>query len=162
MKVFATVSVCFILLTSFVKPRFVDMEEELQNADFVGEVLVRSYGEKYMYYSRLATPTVIDSTVSNHVIAYANYTDGDLTNTWPNANDVVLMVASEYVSLFAEVQKDDYRFWSPYFTGSVAMFSFKAPFRKLPTEDEDTWGDKKGCWDGCLLKKEELVKWRRD
>jgi len=163
MKVSAAVFIGFILLTSFVKPRFVDIEEELSKATFVGEIVVRNYGKKYMYFSRLTTPKVVDSTACGGVIEYANYNGGYLTNTWPVVRDTVIAVMdSNSVSLFAQILKNDYRFWSPCFTGSIASFAFNAPFRKLDGEKENTWGDKKSTWDGVMLAKGELGRWRRD
>lgn len=163
MKIIVLALGCLLVLTSVVKPRLVDVEEELQKATFVGEIVALRYSGTHMYYHKISSPKTIDSTTCFGKVAYAGYDGGYLTATWPQPYDTVIAVMdSNRVSLFAQILKNDYRFWSPNFTGSIAYFNYNAPFRKLDGEKEDTYSDKKATWDGVMLEKGELGKWRRD
>ena len=152
LAIFATISL-------YAKPRFVQLEKELKNAKFIGLVIVDGYDNN----SNILFHFIEDSDTIK--IAFVNYKGPDGykfhnpdTNHWtgdfPFKKDTVLIVidTSNKVSLFARKLMTDYRFWSPYFTGSLALFEFSSPATKLATEKGlENFGKLNSCWDGCLL-----------
>jgi hypothetical protein len=154
----------FVTVSSYAKPRIVQFDKELKNAKFIGLVIVEGYDNNgnILFYSIEYTDTI--------KIAFANYKGPDgykfpdpdrnhWTGYWPFKKDTVLiLIDSLYkVSLFAKKIKTNYRFWSPYYTGSIALFEFSNPSMKLTTEKGlVNSGKLNSCWDGCLLPVNQL------
>lgn len=152
-----------LLLTNVsVKPRFIDIEKELEQAPIVTEVVITAYTDSTVAYTPVAalfSPGTLRFKKSYPMPKEPNQL---LTGCSPALGDTVLIVSDTTgrVSLFAEIIKDDYRFWSPYFTGSVAYFEYKAPFTHLEGRKEETHDDGSITgWDGCLLKRSLICKY---
>jgi hypothetical protein len=152
-----------LLLTNVsVKPRFIDIEKELNKAPIVTEAVINSYTDTTVAYTPLTdnfSPGALKFKKSYPMPKEANQL---LTGCSPAVGDTVLIVSDTTgrVSLFAEIIKDDYRFWSPYFTGSVAYFEYKAPFTHLEGRKEETHNNGSiSGWDGCLLKRSLIGKY---
>lgn len=79
------------------------------------------------------------------------------TALWPAVGEDVLVVVGTHgaVSLFAVQRGNTYRFWSPIETGSVAVFSCRAPAQPLPGSQIDSaiMGTDlaPASQDGCLM-----------
>lgn len=147
------------------KPRVVVLEKELINAAFVGLVVVDSYSNdgNILFHSLEYTDTLKKAFV-NHKGPDGYKFPNPGANYWtaylPFKMDTVLIVVDKEksVSLFARKINANYRFWSPYFTGSIALFYFSNQARKLPDQKERKTSlvNLGSCWDGCLLPIEKL------
>ena len=156
---FITLLLALFTVSASPKPRFVDIAAELKRAPIVTEAIISSYTDSTVAYTPL-TDNFSPGTLRFKRL-YPMPTDANqlLTGCSPTVGDTLLIVADTTgrVSLFAEIGKTDYRFWSPYFTGSVAHFLYTAPFTNITGRKEELRpnGDK-FCWDGCQLKKDLL------
>ncbi|UPT67574.1 MAG: hypothetical protein M0D57_02555 [Sphingobacteriales bacterium JAD_PAG50586_3] len=129
-----------LLANTSVKPRFIDIEKELNRAPIVAEVVIASYGDSTVNYTPLTDSFSPGALRMRKTFAMPKEANQLLTGCSPNVGDTVLIVSDTTgrVTLFAEIIKDEYRFWSPYFTGSVAFFEYKAPFTHLEGRKEET------------------------
>jgi|SRR5688572_20536003 len=147
---------CVLILHAtsvFAKPRTIYLDKELKEASLIEYVEILGYAD--------STLTVQPVGGKNKITVKANGVSASfgivevLTSYWPAKGEKVLVVigANGFVSLFATKQGEQYRFWSPFNTGSLAIFYFKKPALKLPDQkglSYDT-GEYETCWDGCLL-----------
>ena len=149
----------FATIGLYAKPRFVQFNKELKNAKFIGLVVVDGYNNT----GNILFHSIEYKDTTKTALAYYNGPDGykfpdpdtnHWTACWPFKKDTVLILIDSLnkVSLFAKKIKTDFRFWSPYYTGSVALFEFSNPATKLTTEKGlGNYGKLDSCWDGCLL-----------
>lgn len=149
-------------LSSPVKPRLVYLDEELSKSPLVIYARITEYKDGQIFFTPADSSQILHLECNENLLiqGYEPYTTG----YWPVPGDEVLIVAGKNggVSLFAVKQGTDYRFWSPGFTGSVAMFHFLPPARKLPgAEGLASSGKYETCWDGCLLPISELEAYGR-
>lgn len=181
MKQLAFVFLVVIIMPQQQRPRFVNLDKELLNAVYVDYVKITGYKDGTILFTpidgyegycsnkwmnddkKIFHPFDKDK---NFAAKGSYYKPGHefMTETWPLKGDSVLIVidTSARVSLFAKKQGDQYRFWSPRSTGSVAVFTFNPPTTKIPPLYEGQFDDKPGkCWDGCLLPIDSLVTYGR-
>ncbi len=154
-KLTLTLSALIISITTYcVKPRSVYLDKELSNALLVEYVEITNYTDSTIEFVTLDSNQVMTAK-SNGAVAQGELFDSHTTGYWPKKGDQVLIVVGQsgYVSLFAAIQNDHYRFWSPGFTGSTALFYFKEPAVKLTDNEgiENSNSTYQTCWDGCLL-----------
>jgi hypothetical protein len=161
---------CLLLTTTtFARPRGVLLDDELRYAKFVGTVVIDNYdGKGGIYFHSTDYKDTISKAFGNFYgtdgLIWSNPVKTELTTCTPFKKDTVLIVidTNNRVSLFAKILADKYRFWSPYFTGSLALFRFSYPAEILDKSLEvKELGQANGktylaCWDGCYLKKEYL------
>jgi hypothetical protein len=169
MKILLILTTCFIVYTSAikpVKPRAVDFEKEMTTAKFIGTVIIENYDEKGQFqFQSIEFKDTLKSAIVNGKFDYWAFDKAaDWSGHSPLVKDTVLIVldAGNKISLFAKLVGNEYRFWSPQYTVSSALFTFKAPAKRLNEvalhNDED---DLFSCWDGCLLDKEALSLYRK-
>lgn len=142
--------------------RFIDIETELKRAPIVTEVVITAYTDSTVLYNPTTDKFSPGALKFQKSYPKAKGDNPLLTGSSPAIGDTVLIVsdATGSVSLFAEIIKDDYRFWSPYFTGSVAYFKYRPPFTHLEGRKEETHDDGSITgWDGCLLKRSLIGKY---
>ena len=155
------------------EPRGVDLGAELQSAQLVEDVEIVEYTpEGLTFWLQGASdknPTRLarywgagDSKWVPNVAATLDFNQDILTGEWPPKGSRVLIVvdADNVISLFAWKKGSDYRFWSPWMTGSVAGFTCEPPARPLPKQADSVMGPNRG-WDGCLVRAAELATLRR-
>jgi hypothetical protein len=169
MKILLMLTTCFIVYTSAikpVKPRAVDFEKEMTKAKFIGTVIMGNYDTEghFQFQSTEFKDTVTLATVGGKFDYWALGETTDWSGHSPLMKDTVLIVldSTNKISLFAKLVGNEYRFWSPQYTVSSVLFTFKAPAKRLHEvalhNDED---DLFSCWDGCLLDKEQLNLYRK-
>ena len=171
MRTIIILSQIFFLSTSlFGRPRGVFLDDELRFAKFVGTVVIDRYDNQgTVYFHSIEYSDTITKALGQFYgedgFTFPNPDKNDLTACSPFKKDTVLIVinSSNRVSLFARLQADKYRFWSPYMTGSIALFRFSSPAEILNSDKEvknlnRTNKDQTyfACWDGCFLRKEYL------
>ena len=135
------------------KPRTIYLGRELKNASLIelGEII--GYTDSTIIFKLIVNDTIFNARTNgaNKVQQTKKYTTG----YWPLIGEKVLVVVGQngYISLFANKQGNNYRFWSPFYTGSTALFCFKSPATKLPdnTGLKENLKNYESCWDGCLL-----------
>lgn len=151
-----------LLINRTVESRYVDIERELKRAPIVTEVVITSYTDSTVLYNPTATNFSPGTLKFQKLYPMPKVANQLLTGCSPTVGDTVLIVSDTTgsVTLFAEIIKDEYRFWSPYFTGSVAYFKYHAPFTHLEGRKEETHPDGSITgWDGCLLKRSLIGKY---
>ena len=135
------------------KPRSVIVHKEIKNATVISWVEVLDYQRNELHYKPVEGVVVRPFKVKcpPHRISGS---EAPGTGYWPAKGEQVLLILDEdgAISLFAAKQGEDYRLWSPSFTGSLALFQFKAPAKRLPDCEgvEALEGELLTCWDGCL------------
>ena len=153
--------------------RGVDLKAELQSARLVAEVEIEEYTPEGLRF-RLQGSSDKNPALSARywgadnskwvpeVAATLDFNQNILTGEWPPRGSKVLIVvdADNVISLFAWKRGADYRFWSPWMTGSLAGFTCEPPARPLPKQADDFMGPNRG-WDGCLVPVAELETLRR-
>ena len=156
------------------KPRGVHLDRELASARLVTPARILAYEADGLRFQPLgrrvepmtATYSASDPTWNPQRLVPEVWppTDGIWTDAWPPVGAEVLVVIGEdgAVSLFAVRQGDEYRFWSPMMTGSVALFSCRPPARVLSAEaaiPHMTVGQdgQPAGWDGCLMPASAVV-----
>jgi len=170
--IFIFIQVFFFSTCVFGKPRPVFLDTQLKSAKFIGVVVIDSYdGEVNIYFHSIEYPDTIAKAFANFkgpggsIISPHAPGTLEMTGYWPYQKDTLLIVidSTSSVSLFAKVLSDRYRFWSPYFTGSIARFYFIPPAYALNPADERIGSFNKAdakayhsCWDGCYLNKQDL------
>ena len=140
-----------VLVIDFLAPpiwaasRGVDLQAELQSAQLVAEVEIEEYTPEGLTFRLQDNPRkplaarywgADDSKWVPNVAATLDFNQDILTGEWPPRGSKVLLVvdADKNISLFAWKQGSDYRFWSPWMTGSVAGFTCEPPTRPLPQQ----------------------------
>ncbi|MGB8195254.1 MAG: hypothetical protein WCF67_25180 [Chitinophagaceae bacterium] len=152
-------------ITLYAKPRTVQLNQELKNAKFIGLVTVDGYdGKGNILFHSIEYKDTIYAAIANYYgpdgFRLPGNDPDNWTGNWPFQRETVLIVVDSLnkVSLFAKKIRNDYRFWSPHFTGSIALFRFSGAARKLDggkgLENDEESGS---CWDGCLLPIKELL-----
>jgi hypothetical protein len=141
------------------KPRVVSLDYELAHSTFTGLVIVNDYDSN----GNIKFSSLEFKDTTNIAFVDANFTDRNfysnpklfLTASLPSKGDTVLIVldSTKDVSLFAKQTGNYYRFWSPWITGSEALFSFSPPAIAIDKACESEGASKhySMCWDGCLL-----------
>ena len=155
------------------EPRGVDLQAELKSARLVEEVVVLDYTPEGLRFAlpnqdKMVEPLIArywgagDSKWVPDVAATLDFNRDALTGEWPPKGSQVLIVVDpdNVVSLFARKKDADYRFWSPWMTGSVAGFTCAPPARPLPGQADSVMGPNRG-WDGCLVVVAEIAALRR-
>ena len=147
------------------KPRLVSLDKELKEAVLIEYVEVINYTDSTIVFNILDSNKVCTAKTRGAVVQGQLF-DKHTTGNWPLIGEKVLIVVGQGggVSLFANKQSEHYRFWSPAFTGSTAMFHFKKPAIKLPNGKglSTDQGDYETCWDGCLLPIDQLASYGRE
>jgi hypothetical protein len=169
MKILLMLTTCFIVYTSAikpVKPRAVDFEKEMTTAKFIGTVIIDNYDEKgrFQFQSTEFKDTVKSAMSSGKFDYWALEKEADWSGHSPLLKDTVLIVldSTNKISLFAKLVGNEYRFWSPQYTVSSALFTFKSPAKRLhEVALHNSEDDLFSCWDGCLLDKEALSLYRK-
>jgi hypothetical protein len=157
----------FVLLTTGLnaKPRSVYLDKELKEALLTEYVEIVNYTDTTIIFKTIDSNKVLTAKIRGAVVQGQKF-DKHTTGYWPVQGDKVLIVVGQngYISLFAHKQDNNYRFWSPEFTGSTAMFYFKKPAIKLQDNKglENNKGEYDTCWDGCLLPIDNLKTYGRE
>ena len=159
---------CSIAYTPFsTKSHHIEFEKEMAEAKFIGKVVIEDYDTNGVFQFRsLEFKDTIKSAQSHLWFNKFRYTPLDTSDYWttasPKAEDTVLIVLdSTYkISLFAKLIDNDYRFWDPINSMSVATFSFKPPAKKLK-ETRFYTQYASSCLDGCLVYKDSLDFYRK-
>ena len=174
-----------IVLSSYnsnTKSRTVFLDKELKEAMYIDYVEIVNYSDSSIQFKEIVgfkgyhsmkwfnTQNFERKTENPSAILSAKLLDGidsdfgfkkHTTGYFPRKGEKVLIVITEnnHVSLFAAAKNDQFRFWSPFFTESMALFYFKTPASKLKGENtiSNKFGDYETCWDGCLLPKNKLL-----
>lgn len=164
-----TGGLALILLASpvWAGSRGVDLRAELQSAQLVGEVEIVDYtpeGLRFRFHGSnpvepLSARYSDDPTWVPRVAATLDFHQDILTAEWPPRGSSVLIVvdSDNIISLFAWEHGADYRFWSPWMTGSVAYFLCESPARPLEATRGRSTQDPTHSWDGCLMPAAELA-----
>ena len=146
--------------SGFCKSKLVQVESELKNATYIGYVVIQKYEDQKIWFNELKTTqlksVIVTPYADNSDTEGFGYSDGFMTGYWPAIGDTILIVSdsTNRISMFAKVMEGNYRFWSPFETGSIAFFTFKIPFKHLKNEkDDNPESDYKSCSDGCLIDK---------
>lgn len=161
------------------KPRIVYLDKELKNAMYIDFIKVIDYTDStivfqeienfagYYSYEWFNTENFVLKAKSDTAYLTSKIQKGQLgfdkftTGYMPQKGEEVLIVINKenQVSLFANLKNSVFRFWSPFFTRSTALFYFKEPALKLENKDgiTDRLGEYETCWGGCLLSKSELL-----
>jgi hypothetical protein len=180
-------NVLFLLLILFMvckghaKPRTVYLDKELKGAMYFDYVEVLNYTDSTIIFKEIDGFQSYNSndwfdsdnfklSARNDTVLYAAKLKGGLndldvkkytTGYLPKKGEKILIVINKenQVSLFANLEDGTYRFWSPYYTGSSALFCFNEPATKLKEKNglTEKLGDYETCWDGCLLSSNELL-----
>lgn len=164
------------------KPKIIYLDQELKEAMYFDFVQVQGYTDSTIifqeidnhdgYFSKdwLGTQnfkmkaqndaTSLSALISkrmNSSLGFEKYTTG----YFPEIKENILIVISKEnrVTLFAKLEEDKYRFWSPSFTGSSALFCFKSPATKLEKGNSltATIEGYETCFGGCLLPAENIL-----
>jgi hypothetical protein len=174
-----------ILLAVFnvdAKPRSIDLAKELKEAMYFDYVEISGYTDSTILYTAIDG---YDGYYSSEWFETENFrlkarkesffytskfyqnksvsTDDDKYTTGysPIIGEKTLIVINNQnqVSLFANLDNGIYQFWSPFITGSIALFSFEKPAYQLENSDGigKTSEGNQTCWDGCLLSKKDLL-----
>ena len=172
-------------LLSSGRPRHINVIKEIKTAKFIGFVEVQNYSfykkatnEKQPNDNCLAMINKIqvrdiinDSTFSSVTLneegvipsyKLIDYEQLYYTGNWPNLGDTVLIIidSSNIVSVFGVKYRNKFRIWSPYLTGSLAIFEIVEPLvEPLSLVSDDFFcgypaphgGHHMICSDGCLL-----------
>ena len=146
------------------KPRPVHLIPELKEAKVVAPVRIVSYENEGLRCVLLEGPprSLTFKYSSDPTWNPSRFAKSDLslmgTGRWPAAGSEVLVAAdkNDLVSLFAYRQGDQWRFWSPIETGSVALFECNPPSTPIK---RDAFIYKNGSWDGCLFPAQALKQW---
>ncbi len=152
-------------MQTIARPRFLNLDYELANSKFVGLVVVNNYDS--LGNIKFLSVEYKDTTTFAYVAADATdrylFSNPDLflTASLPSKGDTVLIVLDSLgrVSLFAKETGNYYRFWSPWITGSLVLFSFLPPAIPIDKKNEIKKSSSENyneCWDGCLLLKNDL------
>lgn len=161
--------ILFSGIQTFARPRFVNLDYELSYAKFVGLVAVNDFDTlgNIKFTSIEYNDTISFAYVGAEFSDRAMFSRPDLflTASLPSIGDTVLVVIDSLgkVSLFAKQIEIYYRFWSPWITGSLALFSFSSPALPVDKKWESEPVSKRyhECWDGCFLPKEYLKSFGR-
>lgn len=162
--------------SAWCKPRSVYLDKELKDALYINYVQIERYTDSTVLFSELGsyqgyysyewfdTENFALQARNEITLLSANIFIGNgmsqsfnkhTTGYVPELHEKVLIVIDKKgdVSLFAHLQDEMFRFWSPFYTGSLAMFHFKPPAIKIPSDDNDILPSKgyESSWDGCLL-----------
>jgi len=151
--------------TAFAKPRPVQLPDELERAKVVTPARILRYDAEQLVFQPLPEPS--QEMTARYLLSdpgwdptrfirddWSEDSDPIYTAAWPAVKAEVLIVVSadDQISLFAWRRGDEYRFWSPWMTGSMARFSCSPPARVLPGNEIKTGSDvTPASWDGCLL-----------
>jgi hypothetical protein len=143
------------------KPRTVDLEKEITGSSIIVYAEVMEYTDTAVVFKTATTQTLISAKTRGKITPTVLTGDKYLTASWPFIGGKVLVVVNNvgYISLFAKRIENNYRFWSPAFTGSLALFRFKQPASCLADGqgiDQDENATMLTCWDGCLLPINEI------
>lgn len=158
--------IVLVLVTTVLnaKPRSVYLDKELKEASLTEYVEILNYTDTTIVFKTIDGNKILTAKTRGAIIQGQQF-DKHTTGYWPPKGEKVLIVVGQsgFVSLFADKQKDSYRFWSPGFTGSTAMFYFKKPATKLPDNRglDNSKGEYQTCWDGCLLPIDKLKTYGR-
>ena len=169
MKILLLLTTCFIVSISAikpVKPRSVDFEKEMSTAKFIGTVIIDSYDDEgnFQFQSTEFKDTIKSAKINGKFDYWALDNAEDWAGHSPQLKDTVLIVldSTSKISLFAKLVGNEYRFWSPQYTISSALFAFKSPAKRLNIVSlHNSEDDLFSCWDGCLLDKEALNLYRK-
>ncbi len=138
--------------------RGVNLKAELRAARLVAPIEVLDYTPDGLLFRLKDGPTkqltarywgAGDSKWVPTDFAPLDFNQENLTSEWPpKGSEVVIVVgADNTISLFAWKRGSDYRFWSPWMTGSSAGFTCEPPAKPLPGQANSS----NSSWDGCLL-----------
>ena len=142
------------------KPRFIRLIDELKAASIVAVVRIESYEKDHLVCvpsNNLNGKLVISYSTDktwNPTGLVVNDLKSVETGVWPPVGSSVVVVANgdRVVSLFAVETDGQWRFWSPWLTGSSASFECSVPSRVLqPTDGKDF-----ESWEGCVITNEKL------
>ena len=153
-------------LTIKANTRMIDIKETLDKAKTIKSIVIYGYLDSIMYYGYLnRTDTLgidckiraVSESSRLALISKRAMKQTDLAGKWPEVGDTVLIVIStdDRATLFANRNRNRYRFWDPNSTlSSNSVFSIikQRPFIPLPdckehgTDDSNLWI----CRDGCL------------
>jgi hypothetical protein len=166
MKHILTLLLLALLTTDLnAKPRSVYLDKELKEASLIEYVEILNYTDTTVVFKIIASNTTATAKALG-ATTFGQLFDKHTTGYWPSIGEKALIVVAQsgFVSLFADKQNDNYRFWSPGFTGSTAIFYFKKPAIKLPDNKglDNSDGVYESCWDGCLLPVDKLETYGRE
>lgn len=166
--VFGAVAAFLLLVQhSGAEPRGVVLIRELRQAKVVMPVRIDSYAKEGLVCTPLkgARPFKsfkysTDPTWNPSVSVFVRRDQNSIwTAEWPAAGSEILIVVGQdgVVSLFADRQRDQWRFWSPHMTGSVALFECAPPSKPI----EPVSGHENGSWDGCVMPVKAVRQWEK-
>lgn len=148
------------------KPRWVDLEEELNLSTIVTPAKIVSYDSNLLKFHALTSTAILSAKYSTDPTWNPNRfirtewppkdVTTNLTAEWPPVGAEVLIVVDKegVISLFAWPYGDNYRFWSPIMTGSLAIFNCEPFGTPLAVVNNDHPGS---SWDGCLVQKSKIT-----
>jgi hypothetical protein len=153
--------------TTGAEPRVVRLKEELESAKTVAVVRVETYSNsrlrcRQLNSGRRRSFRYSDDPMWNPRRFVAENLDSavTLTGMWPPVGSEVLIVVDRegIISLFAHRERDDWRYWSPRYTESMAQFYCGSPARPFPGQRPRP-RDERVSWDGCLAADKHVREW---
>ncbi len=136
----------FLLSTfsAFSKPLFINLDQTLKTTSFAEEVIIKEYmltGDSLITGFKIDLLRFPDSTFTVTKIHPYEYIyplslksehQGDICH-WPKKGDSVLVVldSTGALSFFGEFKRDNYKLFTPFFTGSVTTFISQRVYLQL-------------------------------
>ena len=164
MKKYLTVIIFLILsINSWARPRIINFDKELKNAEIVRFGKVLSYSDSTLKFVHSETNDTLIFNCKGKFMAddlrqrslEINPKSKELEGYWPQQNEAVLIIAdaSMNVRLIAKKENENYRFWNPNMDLLGSWFHFSSP--ALPVQIcGETFPDNdysNNCFDGCLF-----------
>lgn len=156
----------FVFVTDvYAEPRGINLKQELREASIVASAKIVSYDSDSLKFQLSGSIAVLSAKYSTEPtwnpsrFILAEWPPKDektkLTAKWPPVGSEVLVVVDRdnVISLFAWFYGNNYRFWSPMMTGSIAIFNCE----QLGTPMDVLSEDNPSSWDGCLIEKSKVA-----
>jgi hypothetical protein len=164
-KYIVTFIVLIMTMGLTAKPRSVFLDKELKEALITEYVEIMNYTDSTIIFKVIDNNKLLTAKI-RRTPTQEQGSEKPSTGVWPLKGNKVLIVVGKngFVSMFADKQNEFYRFWSPGYTGSTAIFYFKKPALKLGDNNglNVVKGEYETCWDGCLLPVDKLKTYGRE
>lgn len=160
-RILALTILLILSLNSWAKPRTIDFDKELKEAEIIRYGTVINYSDSTLKLLHLSTNDTLIFNCKGKPTAdmirqgslEINPTSQELAGYWPRQNESVLIIGDKdmNIRLFAKKEKENYRFWDPNMDLLGSWFHFSHP--ELPAKIcTETYGDSyysTDCFDGC-------------
>jgi hypothetical protein len=142
------------------KPILVVVSDIIGSAKFAGEVVITHYDGngkiefQSTEYKDTITSAICGGTLTNGYKFPYPKEENYWTENYPFIGDTVFIVINGYnrINIFGKRIGNDYRLWSPLMSGSIAIFEYERPIKKIDDDKLLNSGDSiESCRDGCLL-----------